>query len=127
MRDLCRAREDAVIAARKAKQRLNAFLLRNALIYSGKTNWTKAHYNWLSDITMAHAAQQIALQEYIDSVHENLNRVERLTEQIRQMIPDWRLATIVSALQSARGVSLIVAVTILSEIGDLNRFQNPRQ
>jgi transposase len=44
MRDLCRAREDAVIAARKAKQRLNAFLLRNAIIYSGKTNWFKAHF-----------------------------------------------------------------------------------
>jgi transposase len=127
MRDLCRAREDAVIATRKAKQRLNAFLLRNAIIYSGKTNWSKAHFNWLADIAMPHCAQQIALQEYIDAVHENLNRVQRLTEQIQQMVPDWRLAPIVNALQSARGVSLIVATTMLSEIGDLGRFQNPRQ
>jgi transposase len=127
MRDLSRAREDAVIASRKAKQRLKAFLLRNGIIFSGKTKWSKAYFNWLSDIAMPHPAQQIALQEYIDAVHESLNRIERLTEQIRQMVPDWRLAPIVDALQAARGVSLIVAVTMLSEIGDLNRFQHPGQ
>ncbi len=127
MRDLSRAREDAVIAGRKAKQRLNAFLLRHGMSYSGKSKWSRAYFNWLSDIAMPHPAQQIALQEYIDAVHESLDRIERLTEQIRQMVPDWRLAPIVDALQAARGVSLIVAVTMLSELGDLNRFQHPRQ
>ncbi len=127
MRDLSRAREDAVIAARKAKQRLKAFLLRNGLTYSGRSKWSKAYFNWLADIGMPHPAQQVALQEYINAVHENLNRVDRLTEQIRQMAPHWRLAPIVSALQSARGVSLIVAVTLLTEIGDLSRFDKPAQ
>ena len=127
MRDLSRAREDAVIATRKAKQRLKAFLLRNGLTYSGRSKWSKAYFNWLSDIGMPHPAQQVALQEYINAVHENLSRVDRLTEQIRQMVPDWRLAPIVSALQSARGVSLIVAVTLLTEIGDLGRFDKPAQ
>ena len=127
MRDLSRAREDAVIAGRKAKQRLKAFLLRHGMTYSGKTSWSKAHFNWLSDIAMPHPAQQIAFQEYIDAVHETLKRIERLTEQIRQMVPDWRLAPIVDALQAARGVSLIVAVTMLAEIGDLTRFEHPGQ
>ena len=76
---------------------------------------------------MPHPAQQVALQEYINAVHETLNRVDRLTEQIRQMVPDWRLAPIVSALQSARGISLITAVTLLTEIGDLSRFNKPAQ
>lgn len=127
MRDLSRSREDAVIAARKAKQRLKAFLLRNGLTYSGRSQWSKAYFNWLADIGMPHPAQQVALQEYINSVHETLNRVDRLTEQIRQMVPDWRLAPIVSALQSARGISLITAVTLLTEIGDLSRFNKPAQ
>lgn len=127
MRDLSRAREDAVSATRKAKQQLNGFLLRNGFVYNGKSKWSKAHFNWISDIAMPHAAQQVSLQEYIYAVQENLNRVERLTEQIRQMVPDWRLATIVQSLQAARGVSLITAVTILSEIGDLSRFKTPKQ
>src|SRR3712207_9310441 len=32
-----------------------------------------------------------------------------------------------SALQARRGVNLIVAVTFVAEIGDLRRFESPRQ
>ncbi len=127
MRDLSRAREDAVIASRKAKQRLNAFLLRNGFVYPGKSKRSKAFFNWLSDLSMPYPAQQIALQEYIDAVNENTNRVNRLTDQIRQMVSDWRLASIVSALQASRGVSMVVAVTVLAELGDLSRFKKPSQ
>ena len=127
MRDLTRAREDAVVAARKAKQRLNAFLLRHGLTFAGRTKWSNAFFNWLCDIAMPYPAQQVALQEYIDTVHENLKRVERLTDQIRQLVPTWRLAPLVSALQAARGVSLIVAATVLAELGDLSRFDKACQ
>jgi transposase len=127
MRDLTRAREDAVIATRKAKQRLRAFLLRNRIVYTGRSRWSQAFFNWLSDVAMPHPAQQIALQEYINAVHENMNRVKRLTDQIRIQMTDWRLAPVVSALQAARGVSLIVAVTLLAEMGDLSRFARPSQ
>ena len=127
MRDLSRARGDAVIVAKKAKQRLKAFLLRNRVICTGKSQWSKAYFNWLANIAMPHPAQQVALQEYIDAVHESLHRVDRLTDQIRKMAADWRLAPLVSALQAARGVSLIVAVTVLAELGDLSRFKKPSQ
>jgi len=127
MRDLNRAREDAVMVAKKAKQRLKAFLLRNGVAFAGSSQWSEAYFKWLADIAMPHPAQQVALQEYIDAVHESLNRVKRLTDQIRQMVPGWRLAPIVSALQAARGVSLVVAVTVLAELGDLSRFAKPSQ
>ena len=127
MRDLSRARQDALSATKKAKQRLKAFLLRNRIRYSGRSAWSKAYFRWLADIAMAYPAQQVALQEYIDAVHEGIQRVERLTDQIRQLVPGWRLAPVVSALQAARGVSLIVAVTLLAELGDLSRFQKPSQ
>jgi transposase len=127
MRDLSRARQDAVNATKKAKQRLKAFLLRNRVVYSGRSAWSQAYFRWLADITMAYAAQQVALQEYIDAVHEGIQRVERLTDQIRQLVPGWRMAPVVSALQAARGVSLVVAVTLIAEIGDLSRFEKPSQ
>ena len=65
MRDLSRAREDAVKAQRVARQVLLAFLLRHGYRYSGKSNWTKAHKNWIADIKMPHRAQQITLHEYV--------------------------------------------------------------
>jgi len=127
MRDLTRAREAAVSATRRAKQQLKAYLLRHRIVYSGKAKWSKAYFNWLSDIALAHPAQQVVLQEYIDDVHERINRVDRLTDQIRQLVPSWRLAPVVAALQAVRGVSLIVATTLLAEIGDLSRFEHPDQ
>ena len=82
---------------------------------------------WLADIKMAHPAQQIVLQEYIDTINQCTLRLQRLIEQIRQLLPQWRLFPVVQALQSLRGVSLIVAVTTVAEIGDFKRFQNPEE
>lgn len=94
MRDLCRAREDAKSAERKARQHLSAFLLRSGYRYDGKTAWSKAHWRWISDIKMPHSAQQITLQEYVDAVRSCLERVDRLTGQIRQLSGVWRLGPV---------------------------------
>lgn len=126
MRDLCRARIDAKNAERKARQQLNAFLLRSGFRYSGKTLWSLAHWRWISDIKMPHPAQQITLQEYVDTVRSCIERVERITDQIRQLAADWRLGPVVDAFQALRGVSLVVAATTVAELGDLSRFDNPR-
>ena len=83
--------------------------------------------NWSADIKMPHRCQQIVLQEYIDTFNQRRSRVDRLTEQIRQLLPQWRYAPFVKALQSLRGVSLIVAVTTIAELGDLSRFDHPRK
>lgn len=127
MRDLTRAREDTKIAERKAKQRLHGFLLRNGFIYSGKTPWSKAHFLWISDIKMAHAAQQATLQEYVNAIHECSQRVARITTQMRDLVSQWRWKPVVEALQCLRGVSLIIATTTVAELGDLSRFENPTQ
>lgn len=126
MRDLVRARDDAKSAERKAKQRLKAFLLRHGIRYSGRSQWSAAHMKWLADIAMNHPAQQIALQEYIDTLKESMDRVSRLTEQIRDLVPSWSKAPVVQALQCLRGISLINASVIVSEIGDFRRFAHPK-
>lgn len=125
IRDLTRAREDAKSDEKKSKQRLLSFLLRSGIRYTGGSPWSKAHMRWLSDIKMPHRCQQVVLQEYIDTVNQCKERVQRLTGQIRELLPGWQLFPIVQALQSLRGVSTIVAATTVAEIGDLNRFRTP--
>jgi transposase len=127
MRDLTRAREDAKEDEKKAKQRILAFLLRRGYRYTGRSNWSKAHMRWLSDIKMPHSSQQIVLQEYIEAFSECRQRVKRLTDQIRQHLPNWRMSPVVEALQALRGVSLIVATTTVAELGDLTRFKHPSE
>lgn len=125
IRDLLRGRDDARIAARKAKQRLLSFLLRHGVIYTAKTKWTTAHFNWLSDVKMKHPAQQITLQEYIDSVHESRQRVTRLTQVVTAMVKTWRMRPIVLAIQSLRGVSELTAAIVVAEVGSIERFSTP--
>lgn len=126
MRDLTRGREDAKKAERVAKQQLSGMLLRLGFRYPGK-HWSKAHFGWLADQKMATPAQQVVFQEYIHAIEDASNRVARLTQQIELLVPSWRMAPVVNALQALRGVSLIVASTTVAELGDLTRFENPKK
>lgn len=127
IRDLTRSREDAVINHRRARQHLAALLLRQNIRYTGLTAWTQAHKRWLATLIMPHAAQQIVFQEYMNALEETNQRVDRITEQMRLAVEAWRMAPVVRALQALRGVSLIVAATTVAELGDLTRFDNPRE
>ncbi len=84
MRDLVRARVDAVEQVRKARQQLQGFLLRQGRIYSGRGTWTAAHRRWLATVRFDHAAHQIILQEYSDAIADAEQRRDRLTRQIEQ-------------------------------------------
>ena len=44
-----------------------------------------------------------------------------------EFLPKWSLAPTVEALQALRGINLVTAATIVAEIGDLRRFNSPRQ
>lgn len=127
IRDLVRCRDDARQAARKAKQRLLSFLLRHGRSYTGKQNWTRAHYNWLADIKMDHPAQQITLQEYIGAIEETNERVTRITNEITSRVKQWRLEPIVTAIQALRGISLVNAAIVVAEVGPLARFSKPTE
>lgn len=127
IRNLTRARSDARIAKRKAKQRLHSFLLRNDFIYIGKTTWIKSHFNWLATLKMKHPVQQVAIQEYIDAVHECSERIARINVQLKQAALEWRWAPTVITLLALRGVSLLTAIITMAKIGDFSRFQNPKE
>jgi transposase len=127
MRDLVRARQDALKAQRAARQQLGGMLLRLGFRYNGRSNWTQQHFRWLSNIKMSTPPQQVVFQEYIHAIKETTDRVDRLTRQIGELVPSWRMAPVVRAYQALRGVSLIIATTMVAELGDITRFANPRQ
>jgi transposase len=127
IRDLSRAREDAVRARLKARQQLKALLLRHGMSYTGKSSWTAAHERFLASISFAHAAQNIAFVEYRSAVSEAHERVERLTAALREQVAEWRLAPLVGALMTLRGIDLVGAVTLIAELGDFKRFEHPKR
>jgi transposase len=127
MRDLVRARATAGRVLSKARQHLQSFLLRHDQIYRGARAWTLAYRRWLTTVRFAHPAQQIVLQDYIHAVQDGEARLDRLTRQIEELLPNWSMAPVVTALQAMRGIALVVAVTVVAEVGDFRRFANARQ
>ena len=127
MRDLCRARVDAVRARLKARQQLKAMLLRHGRRYSGKTSWTAAHERYLAEVSFDHPAQNIAFTEYRQAVSEADGRVRRLSEAILHEIERWRMLPVVRAVMTLRGLDVIAAATVIAELGDLRRFAHPRE
>ena len=128
MRDLTRAREDMKGLERITKQRLNAFLLRYGCIYeSDKSRWTQAHFRWLEKIKFDIPVQQIVFQEYVDAVRQAEARVAGLVKEMEKALKNWALAPVVEALMALRGIKLIAAMTVMAELGDITRFDSPRQ
>jgi transposase len=127
IRDLSRAREETLRDLKAAKLRLKAFLLRHDIRYTGRANWSPAHLRWLSEVVCPPPAQQIVLQEDVQTVTEQTERLGRLDLALHEQVQTWRLHPVVEALQALRGVQFTVAVTTVAELGDLTRFDNPRQ
>jgi transposase len=127
MRDLVRSRAAAVETLRVHRQHVSAFMLKHGRIYPRKKGWTMRYLRWLQEQPFDHPAHQIALQEMVEAVRTSKERVERLEHVIEEFVPAWSLAPVVRALQTLRGVELIVAVTFATEIGDVQRFESPRQ
>jgi transposase len=127
IRDVVRAREDALKDIKAAKARLKAFLLRQDIRYEGRATWGPAHLRWLAEVVCPTPAQQIVFQEYVRAVSEHTERLQRLEAELQTQVQTWRWLPVVEAIQALRGVQFTVAVTLIAELGDLSRFDNPRQ
>ncbi|RWO20266.1 IS110 family transposase [Mesorhizobium sp.] len=126
VRDLVRVRAAASEDLRKKRQMLLSFLLRHGRVFTGRKNWSRAYACWLAAQKFDHPAQQIVFQDQVDVITDAQNRLERLDGQLAELAPSWSMAP-VAAYQALRGVSFVVAVTFVSEVGDVRRFDNPRQ
>ena len=98
LRDLCRARDAARVTGKDAKL-----------------------------VVCPTPAQQIVFQESVRAVDEQVDRRQRLEVELQERAPAWRLDPVVQALQALRGVQFLVAITVVAELGDLTRFDSPRQ
>ena len=68
-----------------------------------------------------------SFRKAIDAIEDALQRLRRVEKQLALVVPDWSMAPVVEAYQAMRGASFLVAVTFAAEIGDVRRFDTPRQ
>lgn len=126
IRDLTRARADAVHDLTRAKQRLKSFLLRQGYRYSGKANWSEAHQRYLRELVLPLPALKAVLEECLLAIDQATQRVVRLEELLAVQVPQWRMYPAVEALMCLRGFQLTAAAVLVAELGDVRRFAHPR-
>jgi len=127
MRDLVRGRGAAVETQRVHRQHITSFMLKHGRIFPRKRAWSMRYLRWLQEQRFDHPAHQIALQEMVEALRLASERIKRIEAAIEEFVPSWSLEPLVRSLQALRGVDLIVAVTFAAEVGDVTRFENPRQ
>ena len=127
MRDLCRARTDAVDDRRRSRHRLKGFLLRHGYRYQGKSSWTAAHERYLRELMLPHPAMKVILEEYLIGVKDATERIERCEAAMTDLLEKWRLAPAVRALTAMKGFQRVAAMILVSELGEIHRFRHPRQ
>ena len=128
VRRLIRLRCSYQEQCKSTKRRICGILLAHGLVYrNGKSLWTKKHKEWLAKqrreldgpLETALVAELEHL-EYLEMQRGALDAdIDRYAGQ-----PPYR--GVVEALCCLRGVKTLTAMTLLSEIGDINRFPSPR-
>lgn len=126
LRDLVRAREDALQHRRRVRQQLAGFFLRNGFRSPRGQKWKEKHLDWCRSQRLPSEAQQLARDHYLGQITHLDQVIEELTEQVKSIaeklsgVHGW----LYRSVQALRGVSVIVAATIVSELGDLRRFKS---
>jgi transposase len=127
IRDLCRARTDAVDDSRRAKTRLLALLRRLGYRYDGKTHWTQSHQNYLRGLKLPDPAHNRVLEDCIATIDFHEARIGKLEDEMLQLLTDWQRKPLVEALMAFKGFKLVAAMVTVSEIGTFSRFEHPKK
>ena len=131
LRDLVRAREAAKADQLRARHRLQKFLLRHGRrAPAGVRAWTLKHLAWVKgQVHFEHGAQEATLLDYVAEVDHAAERIQRLERAIDTALLEVpaKMRAVIEGLQVLRGVAKLTAVTIVSELGEVSRFQQARQ
>ncbi len=128
LRDLVRAREDARQDLSRKRHQLDKFLLRNDMRPpEGVRTWSARHREWLRTIRPGQPAQGIVLAESLWALTEAEERIGRLETELACFADLSAHRPVIRALQALRGISLITAVGVVAELGDIRRFDRPER
>lgn len=84
------------------------------------------HWRWLGEQAFPSPHQQFVFGECVRRIEEAQARCDRLDSALQEAMGSWSLAPFVKALQALRGVGLVVAATLVTEVGSFSRFRTPK-
>ena len=133
LRDLTRARHDAVKAAKRSKQQASSLLTRYGYVWGEKTptgrlarTWTEKHVSWMNAAKFDQPATKQTFDLYVQNATEDIERVKNLTMLCLAEAEKPDVKPYIDALTRLRCVDAMVALAFLAAMGDFERFENGR-
>lgn len=107
----------------QVKNKVNAILHKHALRHNFSNLFGKGGRIWLSSLALEEPFKRNLTQylSLIDFLTKQIDEAEELVEKQVTEYPQARLLTTIP------GISYVSALTIMSEIGDINRFPSAKQ
>ena len=126
-RDLVRSCEVAQADLMRSRHRLLKFLLRRGIYYRDGRHWTQKHFRWLSGLRFARARDSVIFNGYLSEVVQRKDRVAELLGAISALATEAPYAKPVGWLRCFRGIDVLTAMTVVTELYAIERFSSPRQ
>lgn len=127
VRDLLRARDDVRRSVMSARHRLSKFLLRHGRRFREGGSWGGKHWQWIRWQKMDQPYEQIVLDHYIEVLEARQEELNTLDRHVLDVSKEPDYAPMVAQLCTLRGIDVLSAMIILSELGDLRRFTSAPQ
>lgn len=131
--DLVRAHDNTKKDLARARQRLNMFLMRHGYIFEEKTssgllksNWTKAHWEWIRKIDFDYEADQDTFALYISEVRHLESQKRQLENFINKKAKEDRWRARVDALRCLKGIETLSAFALVVEAQVFSRFKSAK-
>lgn len=125
VRGYLRMRDSHNKALKRIKQQIIAFCTGHGLFSPTKSNWTVAHLKWLKDLKFNDPVEQEILNEYLSSLTFLSDKIKAMDVRIEELASEKQYCENVKKLRCIKGIETNVALTLLAEIGDFNRFSKP--
>ncbi len=125
VRSLIRCRLALKETEKRTKQKINAFILSQGCRWP-KSKWTQQHRQWLSKLEMYNRHSQTVLEEYLGHLNYLGTRIRHIDQKIEKIAKSEKYWPDVKKLRAFRGIDILSAMILLSEICDFRRFRNPR-
>lgn len=125
-RALLRCRAALVEELARTKNSTAQLLQTHGLGYRGGSNCSQKFWKWLARIRLEDI-DQCVLDTYIDLIHYLEAQINSLETHIEQETQKPRYQDVVRLLRAFRGIATLTALTLACELGDIRRFEHPRQ
>jgi transposase len=122
-KELVRFRASLLNLRTQVKNKIHAILHKHALRHHFSNLFGKSGRNWLSGLTLDEPFRT-NLTQYLSLIDFLTEQISEVEIQIEKQVAGHSQARL---LTSIPGVSYVSALTIMAEIGDINRFPSAKQ